>query len=267
MKLHSRAFSNTASKTVSAVAAGLLLVAGALEAPSHANSNNASSLRQGLPGRRISGGVRDQRATSCFTNFDQSLVSVIPHSNLGTTAKSHPTFWFSLPETNGQKSVEFRLYDETDTLIYSTPVNTSNEYGLSEFQLPETAPALAVNETYRWALTLSCNSTSQSPVLGLDGWVRRVDIAPNLSSQLSTASAEERIGLYRTAGIWQEQVTELLTLRRNNIDDIELQLEWAALIQPTGLTSHLANNITDNMTAIETTALSAPTEQYLERAQ
>ncbi|MEO0770703.1 MAG: hypothetical protein AAFY72_14975, partial [Cyanobacteria bacterium J06649_4] len=74
------------NKVFSAVTAGLLLSMGVFSPlPSHANSSNASSLRQGLPGRRISGGVRDERATSCFADFDQSLVSVIPHSNLGTT--------------------------------------------------------------------------------------------------------------------------------------------------------------------------------------
>ena len=83
-----------------------------------ASNINNDNVRQGLPGRRISGGVRmEPPADSCFSDFNQSLVSIMPRSNLGTTLASHPTFWFSMPETNGAKSVEFQLIDEANELV------------------------------------------------------------------------------------------------------------------------------------------------------
>ncbi|MEL6554359.1 MAG: DUF928 domain-containing protein [Cyanobacteria bacterium J06621_11] len=241
---------------VSIAIAGLLL-SSPLALPSFAEGD-ASNLRQGLPGRRISGGVRmEPPADSCFTDFDQSLVSIMPRNNLGKTSLSHPTFWFSLPETLGQRAVEFQLMDESDELVYSTQLNINDDAGLSEFQLPSTAPALEVDKNYKWVFSLACSNGSQSPVLGLQGWVRRVTMSETLASQIDLASSEDRFFLYGTAGLWQEQVTELLNLRRQNLANNNLQVAWTSLIASTGLTSEISSNIADSMMPINATAPTA----------
>ena len=135
------------AKTFSVLTASLLLSLSSFNLPSIANSNVVNP-RQSLPGRRISGGGRDSRVVSCFADFDQSLVSVLPYSNLGTTAEARPTFWFSVPETTAEKSVEFKLVDEDEEIVYETLIEMGYEYGLSEFQLPETARELSVYENY-----------------------------------------------------------------------------------------------------------------------
>mgnify|MGYP001801065369 CR=1 FL=1 len=91
-------------------------------------------------------------------------------------------------------------------------------------------------------------------MLGLEGWVSRVGMSPELSAQIEMATAEERVDLYRAAGLWHEQVTEVLNLRRSDSTNINYQLEWATLAQTTELAPHLANNIVESMAAIETTA-------------
>ena len=250
-------------KSLSATVA-LLLSWSALSLPSFANETN--NIRQGLPGRRISGGVRLNPADSCFSNFNQSLVAVIPRNNLGKTAAARPTFWFSIPETNDSKIGEFQLFNSSEEMVFSTHLTIADDYGLSEFQLPDTAPELAINENYRWVFSVACTATTGSeatdaPALGLQGWVRRVESPTGLASQLLTASPEDKVSLYAAAGLWHEQVTTLINLRRNNPGKINLQLTWASLLQANGLTHHASHHISEAMLVAESTELLANEDQ------
>lgn len=244
-------------KCFSILTVSLLFSWGLSIAPSLASRTDTSEVRQGLPGRRISGGVRTSSG-SCLADFNQTVVAVTPHTSVSKTAAAHPTFWFSLPETVGEKTVEFSLFNEAEELIYSAQVDASNDYAISEFKLPESAPSLSVNENYNWVFSLACDNGSQSaPILGLEGWVQRVDISAGLAAQIEAASPEQRIELYQSAGLWHEQVTELANLRRSQETlDTTLQSEWAALMQSTGLTDYLASQLSESMAAIDTIAFS-----------
>ena len=238
-------------KSVSAVVTGLLVGLSIGTMPGLANES--SNLRQGLPGRRISGGVRmEPPSDSCFTDFNQSLVSVMPQSNLGLTLAAHPTLWFSMPETMGSKAVEFRLFNSAEDLVYTTQLESNNRFGITEFQVPESAPALAIDEDYSWVLTLACNNGSSSPTLGLQGQIRRVEITQEMTNQLNSASPEERVQLYGNAGLWHEQVTELANLRRRQSANTDIQLAWITLMNSTGLSGHLSSNLTEQMNVVDT---------------
>jgi hypothetical protein len=241
--------SRTLFKSLVAVTFGLSLAIGSFPLPSFANGSSGN-LRQGLPGRRISGGVREG---NCFTDMNQSLVAIMPRNNLGKTAAVRPSFWFSLPATNNA-GVEFQLLDDTDELIYSAQIDPSNHGGLSEFQLPESAPELAIDRNYQWILSIGCSEASKFAV---KGWVRRVALAPSIAESLATASSEDRVVLYKSAGLWHEQVTELANLRRSNSADMDFQLEWAELIQSTGLTSEVSSYMSEVMLPLE--AMAQPT--------
>lgn len=245
-------------KRLSILATSLLLSLGTSVTPSLANHADTSDVRQGLPGRRISGGVRTNTG-SCLTDFNQTVVAVAPSSPISKTANAHPTFWFSLPETVGQKTVEFSLFNEAEELLYTTQIEASNSHAISEFKLPDSAPSLAVGENYNWVFSLACNSSSQTaPVLGLEGWVQRVSLSDELTSQLETAGLEQRIELYQSADLWHEQVTELARLRRSQetLSD-SLKSDWTALMQSTGLIDYLASQLSESMVAIDTVAFSS----------
>jgi hypothetical protein len=205
-------------------------------------AENPPNLRQGLPGRRISGGVRGPGST-CFTNFDQSLVALLPQNSLGKTASPHPVFWFSMPETQGATLATFQLFNQADELIYQTPVQTAGG-GLSEFQLPAAAPALAVDEVYKWVFTVACDGSS-APQLGLMGWVQRVALAEDVAVQVAIASPAERVSLYAAAGLWHEQVNQLASLRRSQLANVDLQvdLQLAALMQSAELSAYLSDQL------------------------
>ncbi|MFK8182609.1 MAG: DUF928 domain-containing protein [Phormidesmis sp.] len=236
-------------KSLFATTLGIVLTASAFSMPSMAN-RDTSNARQGLPGRRISGGVREG---NCFRDFDQSLVAIMPRNNLGKTAEAHPTFWFSVPATTRAKEVEFQLFNESDEVVYSTLIRGSVEQGLSEFQLPESVTGLSVDKMYRWTLSIGCTDSSRFVV---QGWVHRVAMPRSFEQQIATASPEEKITLYGSAGLWHEQVTALVDLRRSNLTDVDFQMEWAELLAATGLTSHVSSNITETMKALEVSPLS-----------
>jgi Domain of Unknown Function (DUF928) len=232
------------SKAIFAATFTLILGIGTLPLAGIA-SDRVNTARQGLPGRRISGGVREG---NCFTDFNQSLVAMMPRNNLGKTSAARPSFWFSMPETSGYSEVQFQLIDESNEIIYSTQINPSSRYGLSEFKLPESAPELLANQNYQWVFSVGCSDVSRFEV---QGWVRRVNLPALEASQIEAATAEERLALYESEGLWHEQVSELVNLRRSNLTNIDFQIKWAALVESTGLASDISSAIADPMSAIE----------------
>lgn len=239
-------------KLVLAATFGLVLASSTFPMSSLANSRNGQNRNVGLPGRRISGGVREG---NCFVDFNQSLVAIMPRNNFAKTAEARPAFWFSLPETEALDEVRFSLLTEFDEPVYSTQVDISRKHGLSELRLPESVPALVPGENYRWVFSLGCSDSSRFEV---QGWVNRVELTSDMASQIESASPEDSVALYAAAGLWHEQVTELINLRRQNLADMDFQFEWAALVQSAGLTSEVSSNISEAMSPVESIALSTP---------
>lgn len=223
------------TKSATAVTCGVILTFGSISLPALANKQQ---VRQGLPGRRISGGVRSE----CFADSTQSLVALTPRNLLGKTAQARPAFWFSLPDTQSTKSINFELFDSTDNLIYSAQVERSYASGLSKIELPQTAPALLEGENYRWVFDINCESDPDSASLEVQGWVRRVDISDDISSQIVSADLAEQAYLYEEADLWHEQIAALADLRSRNPENLEAQLKWAAFIQKSGLDNHLSSS-------------------------
>ena len=236
-------------KSLSAVAFGLVLASGFF--PFASLANDSEDITYGLPGRRISGGVRND---ACFPDFNQSVVAIIPHSLLGETAEARPIFWFSTPETTETKKAVFELFNSEGEPVYSSEISIANRQGISGFHLPESAPELVIDESYQWTLSVGCPSIFVD--VGVQGWVRRVATTEHVSDQIITSSPLERVKLYEAAGLWHEQVTELISLRRNRPMDSAVQLEWTALMEAKGLSSEVSDDISDDVNAVDSPALS-----------
>ena len=222
------------AKSAIALTCGIAIATGTISQPALANKQ----IKQGLPGRRISGGVRSE----CFKDSTQSLVAMTPRNLLGKTAQAHPTFWFSLPDTQSAKSIRFELFNASDNIVYSTQIDQSDASGLSKIELPQTAPALATGENYRWVFSLKCENDPETASLDVQGWVRRVEISAELTNQIALASPTERAYLYEEADLWHEQVTTLADLRSDHPESLEAQLKWAALVQASGLDPYISNS-------------------------
>lgn len=155
------------------------------------------------------------------------------------TSAKYPTFWFYVPySTPSLRSIEFVLQDEQDNDIYRTPVKVPQNPGIVSFRLPSTATPLAAGKMYHWffKINVDCNQQQQSEVKDyVEGWVQRVNLDPNLTSQLQTATPQRRIALYAANGIWQDALTESANLRLVNTENTTLQADWAELLQSAGL--------------------------------
>lgn len=71
-------------------------------------------MRQGLPGRRISGGTR-RECTSA-----QPVIALNPASNMGLTMSDRLSVHFILPKFKKAYSVEFRLRNSQGETLYKT---------------------------------------------------------------------------------------------------------------------------------------------------
>ncbi|MEL6354412.1 MAG: DUF928 domain-containing protein [Cyanobacteria bacterium J06627_28] len=222
-----------------AIALGSILALGLFSLPSFASNFN-SNLRQGLPGRRISGGSRSI-GTACIAHPEQPIIALMPESNLGLTISARPTFWFAMPEVHQSKNIEFGIFNQNEELIYQKTFQPSGEAGITHFSLPETEAALAIDQEYRWYLTVICDPSSRAEDLVVTGWVRRITPESALVESLAEATQQEQVALYQDAELWHETITQLADLYRNIDPDSTasqtgtVEQQWNALLEAVNL--------------------------------
>ncbi|MEM8613509.1 MAG: DUF928 domain-containing protein [Cyanobacteria bacterium P01_H01_bin.105] len=147
-------------------------------------ASDEDRVRQGLPGRRMSGASR--LPTSACAQNSEPLVAIVPETNLGTTAVAEPTLWLSVPKVNSTKQLQFYLFDAQDEIIYQTKFNikpTADLVGLDLGKMAD-APKLEINQRYRWAASILCNPDNPSENISVEGWVDRVDVSTLDTSRL-----------------------------------------------------------------------------------
>ncbi len=214
--------------------AGLLTLS-ALSAPVLANTrptNTTSTLRQGLPGRRISGGSRSP-STTCLLIPNQPVIALMPATSLGLTLAEHPTLWFLLPAVSRDRNLEFGLIDPSGETVYQRLFEASGEAGITSFTLPKSLSPLTVDQNYKWYLSVICNPSSRSEDLYVNGWIRRVQPTAAITQQLTTATLQERFTLYQASDFWYDALTALATLQRS--DPALITPQWASLLESVGL--------------------------------
>lgn len=210
-----------------------VLVLSAFGAPIYADETT-TGIRQGLPGRRISGGSRSPD-TACLLAQNEPVIALMPKNNVGTTLSTHPTFWFSLPAVNPNRTLEFGLFDQNGELVHQELLHAPAEAGLTQLSLPDTASPLIAERDYRWYLSVVCNQESRAEDLVVTGWVRRVEAERELLTQLELSTPQEQLSLYENADLWYEKVAVLSDMLRQNPSAPELVRQWSALMQTVDL--------------------------------
>ncbi|MEO1621011.1 MAG: DUF928 domain-containing protein [Cyanobacteria bacterium J06632_3] len=196
-------------------------------------------LRQGLPGRRISGGSRSPDA-ACLTTPNQPVVALMPKTNLGLTLQEHPTFWFAIPGIAANKSLEFGLFDTDGNLLHQQNIAVPSDAGITSIALPETAQTLDLETDYRWYLSVVCDPNSRAEDLVVTGWVRRVQADAELQQQLATATPQEKLSLYESSELWFDGLTTLAELRNNQPSE-QIEQQWTALFESVDLPQVLSS--------------------------
>jgi Domain of Unknown Function (DUF928) len=225
---------------------GVFLLWGLLGKAAQANSGRSgqtqsqsdqSPVRQGLPGRRISGGSRGP-VDSCLPSAS-NLVALMPEGNLGTTASQTPTLWFYLPQTGASSSIEFLLFNQQDELIYAKQLPANPQAGIVGLTLPpsELGSELMLNQPYRWYLAIVCDADDRSGDIWVEGNLQRIEAPAILASQLATAMASERPAIYRAAGLWHEAITDLVMRSQHGgtMTDTALAQQWQTLLESVNL--------------------------------
>lgn len=248
---------------------GLLI---ALSEPGFANNPNANirDARQGLPGRRISGGSRSPE-TACLLNGDNSgenrkVVALAPESNLSRTAMAHPTFWFALPAVNTDRSIEFSLTTQDEEVIYSQTFKPTGKAGLTAISLPKTAPELSEDQTYQWHLSVVCDRSSRATDLLVWGYIERTSLQPSQRQRTTRVEGQGPVNLYEQLAAWNDALTALFDLHRdrvlNNQPTADLESKWTALLASENLGQQIAISKTMSLTSrpVELIGLETPLE-------
>ena len=213
---------------------GGLLTLGILSEPA-LSGTFSEDLREGLPGRRISGGSRSPN-TTCRADSNQPVVALIPENTLGLTLTDRPTLWFSLPAISPDRSLEFGLFNQAGELLYQKSLKPPAEAGLTHLTLPETDEPLQAEQDYRWYLSVVCNPESRSEDLFVTGWIRRVQPTHDIEQQLATGTQQEHLALYKEKNAWLDALTTLCKLRREDPTDTDLSQDWNSLLAAVNLT-------------------------------
>jgi hypothetical protein len=208
--------------------------------------------RLGAPGNREAGGARSDTCASTINS--RGLTAVLPSSNLGLTTQAYPTFYAYIPPNNAE-TAEFRLIEESSgkevfvgqvSMLKADEPNAAYKHKASVLgmTLPEQrqSTGLQVGQSYLWALMLVCNANNRAEDIVVTGVVQRIGadyvkgLAPETAQQLNTlnrVSAQEKLAIYGAAGIWQDLLADVATLRQTNATTYGE--EWRSLLTDQGL--------------------------------
>ncbi|NET58695.1 MAG: DUF928 domain-containing protein [Symploca sp. SIO2E6] len=184
--------------------------------------------------RRIKDAATRSLNGSCDNN-DKPLTALLPQNQLGITVAEYPTLFVYLPAFGTEAlsmPVEFVLEDIDGKEVYKANFPTNGISGIVAFGLPSKAglSPLQVGQDYHWRFTVICNENDRSQDIFVGGVVRRVELESELKERLMVVSPEEQVELYAEAGIWQDAVSTLVQLRRDNPTDLQLAADWEKLL-------------------------------------
>lgn len=160
------------------------------------------------------------------------------------TTQERPSFWFYVPHLAGRKiSLKFSLNDQDgnsiDRQIFT---DSKNQSGIIQVTLSDNVDPLMLDHPYNWFFTVFCNS--QRPVT-VQGWITRTHLDSGLENTINQSSKLDRIKLYATNGIWQDALTHLGELYRDEPQNFELEENWHSLLKSVDLDNILTKQLLD----------------------
>ena len=133
------------------------------------------------------------------------------------------------------------LRDDQDAQVHEMTQPLQNSSGIVGIDLlsdPEASP-LKFNHDYHWYLSIICNPEDRAEDVVVEGWIRRVELSTALNQTLATATPQQKVALYQQAGIWNEALSMLVTLRQSEPNNATVLTQWQQLLKSVGLESVL----------------------------
>src|SRR6476469_1994376 len=185
---------------------------------------------QGISNRRATAGTRGE------CQSDKPLTALVQETPFSLTTAEYPTLFVYIPQTDA-KSAEFVLADEKNRDIYKTKFNIASKVGVFSLSIPATpiSPTLEVGNNYQWGFSLICDAEDRGRDLDINGSIQRVNLNPDLVTNLEKASMRDRVNIYLKEGIWHDALITLASLRREKPNDSSLAKEWANMLQQVDL--------------------------------
>ncbi len=225
------------------------------ETASH-NEKNASNstLRQGIPGRRLGGGTRRDRV---FADATDNLMALTTVETLSITTAESPKLLFYVPEMVTNNTVEFVLLNDQDNVVFEKTFVLNRDAGIvsidlaneseSESEDESEAIALSLDTNYQWYFSIIPNADDRASDTVVHGSIRRVDRTAWLKQQAADARLGEQLEtaeplakvrlLYQQANLWQDALALLDELRQADPDNAAIAQEWTQLLASAGLSS------------------------------
>lgn len=186
------------------------------------------------PGGRVRGGAKRGLCPS----LEPQLTALVPYTQKdtvtnvwGLTTEAQPTLMFYMPYTRASGyATEFVLQaDQNKKAVYSTAIALPEKPGIISITLPKQV-SLAVNQRYRWFLTVDCDPEPDSSLTYVEGVIKRVNLSRKITQQLKTATPVQQFDIYLQNGIWHEALKMLWQLRQEKPQDPKLQEKWQVLL-------------------------------------
>ncbi|MEM0980960.1 MAG: DUF928 domain-containing protein [Cyanobacteria bacterium P01_H01_bin.58] len=201
------------------------------------------------PGNREAGGGRND--TCADTAGSMGMVALVPETNTGLTLNASPDLFVYVPP-NAAATAELRIFHEaTGDPVYAgeftLPENVKSvEYpsGGAIVKLPLDAAAVTLEsgESYIWAVLVVCDRTNRAADIVVDVGVQSVSddylstLSAEVSSQLAalgTATEEDKVLTYNSAGLWQDLLSTLSELVA--VDPEAYESAWTDLLTAQGM--------------------------------
>jgi Domain of Unknown Function (DUF928) len=185
------------------------------------------------------------RSGSCQPIGNQPLLAVMPLYKtdrgdilaVSTPQSAYPTLWFYVPYAiTPQRPAELRLespdpadpaYRQQRTVVRLTQASA----GVVGIPFPKTEQALRPNQEYDFQLVVRCDERDASINQFVNFAVMRQVLQPGTQKQLVSSTTSDRLRLYPTLGLWDEALSTLVSLRRQNPSDRQLKSEWQKLLE------------------------------------
>jgi hypothetical protein len=169
-------------------------------------------------------------------NYDQ-VSALLPPSQWGLTTLDYPTIWLNLPTgIAAEVPVEFVLADSQGKVLFKEITDaTQTPAGIHPFPLPPLAPALQVNQQYRWSIAIYCDADVPDKPVVIRGMIGRSALSSLAATRFSQRlDAIDRASIYAEQGFWYDAVTTLGMERRSS-GGTEAAMVWQDLLNQANL--------------------------------
>lgn len=152
---------------------------------------------------------------------------------LGLTSKAQTKLYFYLPyESQPSRKVKFVLLNDEEEEIYEETFQFTEIPGIVTVRLPQ---VLEVGQKYNWLFIFKYNPRNPSADEFVEGWIKRVELNPELVTELKNATLPEQFLLYANNGLWFDALNIISELRRLNPEDEALKADWTEFLQSVDL--------------------------------